>query len=218
MKTRERVRRGVVGVVSVSVALVLSGCAAGGASGPEADDGGVGAWFEQHCPGQGAEVREADPETQESVGDLVGTAMVQGAIRPPSSVGSKAEVIRYLDLEESTDELVPVGEVQSGDVVCFEQGLRAPERRLGADTPVRGAAWDGSLLFTKVRSPEYPDGVWIDWKFSGVETAPGAFLVDGSGVECAGEWTAAVDMTPLDGAEGLEESIIPLNVTGAGGC
>lgn len=197
-------------------ALAASGCAAGQSAEEQAPD--PKEWFAQECPAQTAQVREADPSTQEPTGAVVGTALVQGAIRAPAGLESSAESIRYLRLDEMSHDLVPLGEMAAGEVVCFEQDLRLPERRLDADTPVRGEAWDGGEHFTRVRTPEHPQGVWIDWKFSGVKTAPGGFMVGEDTAACAEEWSAAVDITPLEEGATNQESIIPLNVATAEDC
>lgn len=204
---------GMAGLGALVGTLAVSGCAA-----DELAAEPLREWFAQECPARTAQVRQADPETQQPTGEAVGTALVQGAIRAPAGLASSTESIRYLRLDEMADVLVPAGEMQAGEVICFEQELRATDHRLDSDTPVHGTAWEGGEHFTKVRTPEHPEGIWIDWKFSGVQTAPGGFLVGETGEACAGEWSAALDITPA--AEGAveEESIIPLNVSGPEDC
>jgi hypothetical protein len=212
--------RRMTGLAAVSAAaLAVGGCASGEPeAAPQPTKTDSSAWFAQNCPAQVAPVREADPATQRPLGQPVGTALVQGAIRPPAALGASAETIRYLRFDEMADELVPAGQVQADDLICFEQGLRAPDRRLDSDTPVRGAGWVGGEHFTQVRTPQHPDGVWIDWKFPGVESAPGAFMVGDAGAACPGDWSAALDVTPVTDGTTEKEGIIPLNVTTAEDC
>lgn len=162
------------------------------------------AWFEDNCQAQTADVyKKVDPATGELSGDVTGKAMTQGAIHPPAGLTESTARIGLFSYDENSEKMVQEGELESSDLVCFEQSLGNQDREKKVDR----ADIEGELnqdewttQFTKVRSPDYPEGIWVAHDFGMSSYLGAGFDVDGDWGECAKEWAPATDITPFDAA------------------
>lgn len=168
------------------------------------------AWFEEHCPMVTAPVED------EETGEQVGTAMIQGPMRPPAGIADSSAGLRTFTYDEIGDEMVSEGELSPDDLICLEQDMGDPERQMDHNTEVADEVWDGESSFTEVRNPHNEDGIWVAERFQiTTNTANGILLEETSPDEqCEADWSAATDITPTEEADHTDEPITPISMIG----
>ena len=167
------------------------------------------AWFEEHCPMVTAPVEDED------TGEELGTAMIQGPMRPPAGIADSSADLRTFTYDEIGDEMVPEGELSPDDLICFEQDIREPDRQMDHDTEVADEVWDGESGFTEFRDPHNEDGIWVAESFTVPQNNLGVSLEGNSADEpCETDWSAATDIIPTDEAEHTDEPVTPTVMVG----
>lgn len=168
------------------------------------------AWFADNCRAQTADVHEkVDASTGELSGEITGKAMTQGAIRPPTA-NDGTEPIGLYTYDEGSEKMVQEGELEDGDLVCFEQDLGNQDREKRVDQgdiegDLNQEEW--ATQFAKVRSPQHPDGIWVAHDFGMSSYLGAGFDTTANWEECAREWAPATDITPLDEAAQAKRGI-----------
>ena len=180
------------------LALTATACGGGGFD---------STWFDENCSTEISDVHETINQGQPA-GAVIGEAMTQGPIHPPANLSDSEHArIGLYHYDELSGAMELEREVTSDDVFCLEPEIHDPERRQTIDT--RAAEVEGDLHgdvyeadFTMVRSPEFPDGIWMGLHSSGLPR--GIHVTEDMPEECALEWWAVTDE-------------IDLNATGQGG-
>jgi len=144
-------------IVGITATMLLTAC------GGQAQDN---AWFEENCPVQISDVREHF-EQGGPTGKVVTTAMTQGPMNPPAGLDDSqhARIGLYTN-DEPSGSMELEREINADDMFCLELGIKDAERRLTVDTrqheiegDLHGDVYEAD--FTLLRSPEYPEGIWV---------------------------------------------------------
>lgn len=169
------------------------------------------AWFEEHCP------LVTVPVEEEETGDQVGTAMIQGPMRPPAGIADSSADLRIFTYDEIAGEMVSEGELSPDDLICFEQDMGDPERQMDHETEVADEVWDGDSGFIEVRDPHNEDGIWLAESFLITENTRKGVHIEENGADepCETDWSAATDIIPTEEAEQTDEPITSIHVIGA---
>lgn len=193
------------------LALFATACGEGGV-----DTG----WFDENCATEVSDIHDA-VEQGHPQGDALGEAVTQGPIHPPADLdNSEYEHIGLYAQDDLSGAMELEREVSSEDVFCLEPEIRDAERSQTIDT--RDSEVEGDLHgdvyrvdFTRVRSPEYPDGIWIGLHRSDLPQAiePEEDMPQ----ECAREWWVAAEEIDLNAA-GQGEPVGSHAVTRAEDC
>lgn len=178
------------------------------------------AWFDDNCPTEVSDVHESVDQGQPS-GDVIGQAVSQGPIHPPSDLeSSEYQSIGLYTYDELSGAMELEREVTSEDAFCLEPDIGSSERSETVDT--REAEVEGDLHgdvyevdFTMLHSPEYPEGIWVGLHRSDLPDA--IEITDDMPEECALEWWAATEEIDVD-AVGDGEPIAGHALTRADDC
>lgn len=162
------------------------------------------AWFEENCPTALSDVHE-NLDQDEPSGEVIGQAMTQGAITPPADLDSSEYArIGLYSQDDLSGAMTLEEEISSEDAFCLEPAIGQGDNHQRVDT--REAEIEGDLHgdvyevnFTLVRSPDYPEGIWMGLDQSGLPKA--IEITEPMPEECALEWWAA-DETLEDAGEG----------------
>lgn len=156
------------------------------------------AWFDENCPTTTAEVHDVDKG--EMVGDSLGQAIIQGPLKPPSNVEDDAEAIGLYSYNESSEKMTEEGQVAEGDRFCLEPAIDDSDNSESVDignieSDLHANEDEYTVDFTKLRSPKYPDGIWIDRHTSDLPTA---ISTNDAANECELNWWTAPDLIDPD--------------------
>lgn len=194
---------------------------------PEAAEPDHTEWFTENCPAEVNNIREDYDTTGDDMipeGDVVGEAMLQGAIRPPAALDNSTEEIGLYTYDELSEEMVLETTATSDDLFCFDQGIATErdDRQIRVDShQITGEAHDedSDQSFTELRSPDYPDGIWVPINFTSMsESRGGGFEVSEEWGECSLEWSPATDITPVDDAPEAEREVVGTSVISPDDC
>lgn len=174
--------------ITTVAAFSLASCGSG-PSGPDNE-----AWFKDNCPTQTADVRDVDKG--EFVGDPLGKAIVQGPLKPPTNVEEDTEAVGLYTYNETSEQMTEEGQVAAGDRFCLEPAIDEADNSESVDignvdSDFHSSGDENTVDFTKLRSPKYPDGIWIDRHTSDLPTAISA---DEAGNECELNWWTSSDL------------------------
>lgn len=186
-----RTHPALVTIIISAAAFSLASCG----SDPGPDDK---AWFNDNCPTQTADVRDVDKG--EFVGDSLGKAIVQGPMKPPANVEDDSEAVGLYTLNEASGKMTEEGQVATGDVFCMEPATDESSNSESVDIgdidgSLHAEADEYTVDFTKLRSPKYPDGIWIDRHTSDLPTA---IDVDDAPNQCELNWWTSSDFLDPD--------------------
>lgn len=172
--------------------LTLSACAS---------EGQDNAWYEENCAAEVSDVREQFEQGQPT-GDVIGTAMTQGPIKPPAGLEeSEHAKIGLYTYDELSDTMELEREIDSDDTFCLEQSIREQDQRLALDpsrSTVEGDLHDEGyeeVDFTQLRSADYPEGIWVGLD---IDQLPQSLeITDNMPEQCELQWWSAdgVDFT-----------------------
>lgn len=173
----------------ILVAATATACSPGSEGGVSKADAKT--WFADNCPTQTADVRKTVVQGKPG-GETVGTAIVQGPIKPPAALGDSTQVIGLYTQDKLSGELQEHGELSESDTFCMDPELKNdPSRR------ITNPATQQSYTF--LRSPKFPEGIWVGQDSSEL---PRGFLVEGTSVEkCEKEWWLAPELVNIDQAK-----------------
>lgn len=169
--------------------LVATGCSSSSAEDDQSEAGSeketAAGWFQENCPAELINLDRGDEEGASS-----DKAMTAGPLHVPAGAADTDQPLRYLEYDEMAESFQVIEEMGGDDTICFTQDLSSDDELVKpGDTPVDGSRED-VVGFTKVRTPDYPDGVWIDWQFVSLDQAYRLDVDD----SCAAEWYPAADL------------------------
>lgn len=187
----------------------VTGC---GGSDAEAE-----AWFDENCEPLVGDVRETFTQGAPS-GDVVGEAIAQGPITPPADLDDSPQSIGLYTYDELSETMTQEAELATGDLFCLEPSIGDADRRETIDAPniegeitVEGYNAD----FTMLRSPEYPEGIWVGIHNSDIPT--GFTREEDMATECALGWWPALDVVDFENA-GSTETDLAAGIAGFEDC
>ena len=145
-------------------------------------------------PTQTADVRDVDKG--EFVGDPLGKAIVQGPLKPPTNVEEDTEAVGLYTYNETSEQIPKRAKSQQETASASSprltrQTTRNPSDIGNIDSDFHSSGDENTVDFTKLRSPKYPDGIWIDRHPSDLPTAISA---DEAGNECELNWWTSSDL------------------------
>lgn len=148
-------------------------------------------WFNQNCAVQTANVIE-EPEKK---------AVIQGPIAAPADLDASSLHVGYYTYDELNSSMKQVEPAKAGDTICLERetgkdGARSESIDFAKIEDDHTREQYGSEDFTFVRTPKFPDGVWIN-QFNG--DISGAYAVDDLTSEpCGNQWWPTVSQEEAD--------------------
>ncbi|MGP9587796.1 hypothetical protein ACT3TB_19305 [Micrococcaceae sp. AOP34-BR2-30] len=165
--------------------------------GSERTKGDVKAWFSENCPAQVSPLYGNVDWEGEPQGESFGQVLSQGAIRPPGELEEGVGPIGMFSYDEVAGTMTHTEDVSSNDLFCMERAILEDGWKSVRKTQVEGHvnADDIDVSFARLRSPEHPEGVWVEYDL----TAMG-WSIDKERPVCPNEWTPATDITPAEGA------------------
>lgn len=190
----------------ILVAATATACSAGGEGGISNKE--AKAWFSENCPLQTADVKETVVQGKPG-GKTVGTAIVQGPIKPPAALSDSSQTIGLYTQDKLSGELQEHSELSVSDVFCMDPRLQNdPSRR------ITNPATQQSYTF--LRSPKFPEGIWVGQDSSDL---PRGFFVEATSVQtCEKEWWLATDLVNIDEAQPASFEQAEYEVSKPGNC
>lgn len=183
-----------------AIGLALAACSNGGQN---------NAWYEENCPVEISDVRDQF-EHGKPTGNIIGTAMTQGPVQPPSVIDENPNLkIGLYTYDEPADAMQLEREVTSDDTFCMEPEIRDPDRNKTLE-PSRSDI-EGDLHnpdeyevdFTLIRSAEYPEGIWIG---AGKDGLPQSIEIsENMPEECVNQWWSSNNID-FEGATKVEDT------------
>lgn len=176
------------------------------------------AWFEDNCSTKTAKVTAVNDQGQ-TTEETSGEAAVQGPINPPAGLDDSSARIGMYTYDELDESMTYEEDVTSDSVFCMEPSVEDEER----SKTIEAANISGDLHedlargdFTKLRSPEHPDGIWLNLHRSDIPE--GISLSEDSTEQCGESWWLDTDRADLDNAEAADETISSHNVESLDDC
>lgn len=176
--------------------LTIAGLAAIGLSLGACSSGGQdNAWYEENCAVEISEVRDQF-EHGKPTGNVIGTAMTQGPVQPPSGLDENPSLkIGLYTYDELADAMQLEREVNSDDTFCMEPEIRDPDRSKTLEpsrSDIEGDLHNSEeyeVDFTLIRSAEYPEGIWIGTGKDGLPQS--VEISENMPEECVNQWWSA---------------------------
>lgn len=168
-------------------------------------------WFAENCATKTATI-------QERPGEL---AIISGPLAPPAALEDSSLKLGYFTYDELNESMKQEDSLEVGDTICLDRTLESDNTRWKSveTTKIEGEAKDETLDstdFTFVRSPKYPDGIWIN-QFSG-DLDDSYEISDLTGEKCANQWWPTVTKEEAEAASASEIEIMQYEASRRDAC
>lgn len=204
-------KKPVIAAALFLIASTATACAANDNSDQE--------WFAENCATQTADIRESIVQGKPG-GAVVGTAIVQGPIKPPSGLDESTQKIGLYTYDKASAQMIQEGEIKSADPYCLEPitdknadlRMSLPQSQVEGDLQKDQNEAD----FTMLRSPKYPEGIWVGLHISNL---PKGFSVDDKlEDQCPLSWWPSTDISPVGDAIKIDSEVAKYALTTASDC
>lgn len=142
-------------------------------------------WYAENCTTQTATIQERPGEH----------AITAGPLAAPAALENSNQKIGYFTYDELNDGMKQEAPLEAGDTICLDQTIDSDNtRQKTIDTPkiegeINQAQYD-TIDFSFVRSPKYPEGIWIN-QYSG-DISGGYAVSDLSDEKCDNQWWPSI--------------------------
>lgn len=172
--------------IFILAATALTACSTGNndtnPAGNDADASGNDVkWYAENCATQTSTIQERPGELAVSAGPLAA----------PAALDNSNLKIGYFTYDELNDGMKQEAPLEAGDTICLDRTIRDDaDRQKTVDSfkiegDVDQAQYD-NMNFSYVRSPKYPDGIWINQFFDDISRTYA--VSDLSDQKCDNQW------------------------------